>query len=101
VKSGGVRRRAANPAARLRDATAVLAEPFPVKGQTLPLHADACGAVRERAKHRPDLYMRPPAASRRGNVALPLFLMTAPLFLMTASSFFLDKSDLATVMQAR
>src|ERR1700716_2164218 len=49
---------------------AVLAETFPVKGQTLPLHADACGAVRERAKHRPDLYMRPPAASRRGNVAL-------------------------------
>jgi hypothetical protein len=37
---------------------------------TLPLHDDACGAVRERAKHRPDLYMRPPAASRRGNVAL-------------------------------
>jgi hypothetical protein len=26
---------------------------------TLPLHDDACGAVRERAKHRPDLYMRP------------------------------------------
>src|SRR6266481_1838836 len=35
---------------------------------TLPLHDDACGAVRERAKHRPDLYMRPPAASRVGTL---------------------------------
>ena len=37
---------------------------------TLALDDGACGAVRERAKHGPDLYMRPPAASRRGNVAL-------------------------------
>jgi hypothetical protein len=43
--------------------------PIPPVLLTLALRDGARGAVRERAKHRPDLYMRPPPASRRGNVA--------------------------------